>query len=90
MGKETEKPDFLQALQLGFEKNIANIVGIGASLNLLGNSLIETPRHGVDGLVILQVVTGVILGIAVFANSAIEGKQRLNNPKNELPTSNRS
>ena len=90
MGKETEKPDFLQALQLGFEKNVFNIAGAGASLNLLGNSLFEAPKYGADWRVILQVVTAVVLGMAVFVNSVIEGKERLNNPKNEIPTSNRS
>jgi len=90
MGKENKELDLLQTLQLGFESQVTNIVGGGLSLHLLGYAAVESTKYGADELVILKVATGVVLGIAIFANSLIEGKERLNSSKNEIPTSHRS
>lgn len=90
MSKENKEFDFIRTMQLGFENNIINIVGAGLSLNLLAYSAFEASRYGADELVILKVATGMILGIACLANSLIEGKDKLKNSKNDLPTNNRS
>ena len=81
MGKETEKPDFLQALKFDFEGNLTNIFGGGLSLHNLGQAAVESIKYGADELVILKMAVGVILGIAIVANSLIEGKEKVNNSK---------